>query len=187
MHLKSSNGAIDVLVCPEDETQSQCLHSPHPPSISTANGMCATRAGYPALDPPPPAPCTPELLSATSQSAVHPQKEEPDPVINHVPVSRITKLEDGLRQEGLALDHHHHHPHTITPSYPQVTVTGPSSELDISLSSAADVNGDDLGFMDRLLPIDMGMFDHLSPTLQTDDFSFSMDNSTEGIHDLFDL
>ena len=72
------------------------------------------------------------------------------------------------------------------PPYPQVTVTGPNNELDISLSSAADVNGDDL-FMDRLLPMDMSVFDQLSPTLQTSDFSFSMDNSTEGIHDLFDL
>ena len=71
---------------------------------------------------------------------------------------------------------------------PPVAVTGPSgSELDISLSSTADLNGDDLGFMDRLLPIDSAMFDHLSPTLQNEDFSFSMDTSTEGIHDLFDL
>ena len=75
------------------------------------------------------------------------------------------------------------------PSYPQVTVTGSAaSELDISLSSAAEVGGDDLGFMDRLLPLDMGVFDHLSPTLNTtEDFSFSLDEDNEGIQDLFDI
>ena len=77
---------------------------------------------------------------------------------------------------------------TISPSYPQMTVTGPTDDLDISLSSAADVAGDDLGFMERLLPLDMAMFDQLSPTLPAaEDFSFSMDDSTEGINDLFDL
>jgi hypothetical protein len=75
-----------------------------------------------------------------------------------------------------------------SPPYPQVTVTGPTTdELDISLNSAAEMTGDDLGFMDRLLPLDMAMFDQLSPALPTEDFSFSMDNSTEGINDLFDL
>jgi hypothetical protein len=82
---------------------------------------------------------------------------------------------------------------------------GPTNELDISLSSTADVNADDLvGLMDSyhcdnldnidssaLLPThDMGMgmlsFESLSPPLQHEDFCFAME-STEGIPDLFDL
>ena len=80
---------------------------------------------------------------------------------------------------------------------------GPTNELDISLSSTADVNADDLeGLMDSyhcdnldnidssaLLPThDMGMlsFESLSPPLQHEDFCFAMESS-EGIQDLFDL
>lgn len=75
--------------------------------------------------------------------------------------------------------------------------------LDISLSSTADVNGDDFeGLMESytcdnldsidsstLLPTaDMGMlsFESLSPPLQNEDFCFAME-TTEGIQDLFDL
>ena len=78
-----------------------------------------------------------------------------------------------------------------------------ASDLDISLSSTADVNGDDLeGLMvsyncdnldsidsSTLLPTaDMGMlsFESLSPPLQDEDFCFAME-TTEGIQDLFDL
>lgn len=104
------------------------------------------------------------------------------------------KLEEGLRHErassavvgvgGMILDQ----PAMVAPPYSSPVVTGqPSSELDISLSSTADLNGDDLGFMDQLLPIDLARFDHLSPTLQNEDFNFSMDNSTEGIDNLFDI
>ena len=80
---------------------------------------------------------------------------------------------------------------------------GPNNELDISLSSTADVNGDDLeGLMDSyrcenldsidssaLLPthdMEMLSFESLSPPLQHEDFCFAMEAS-EGIQDLFDL
>lgn len=163
MHLKSTNGAIDVLVCPEEEAQ--CLRSPHPP-ISTANELCSDpRSAYTVLDPP----CSPELVP-DSQLQRHQDQQ------CLTPESR--GQEQVVRPAKQA---------TTACSYPQVTVTGPSNQLDISLSSAAEVTGDDLGFMDRLLPLDMAMFDQLSPTLQTEDFSFSMDDSTEGINDLFDL
>ena len=86
---------------------------------------------------------------------------------------------------------------------PSVVIDCPASELDISLSSAADVNADDLeGLMDSyncgaldaidssaLLPtVDMGIlsFESLSPPLQDEDFCFAME-TTEGIQDLFDL
>lgn len=115
--------------------------------------------------------------------AVHTQPQhQPHPQLQQCQLP-CTKLEEDLRQEGAVVEVEQ----AVGSPYPQVTVMGaPNSELDISLSSTADVN-DDLGFMDRLLPIDMAMFDQLSPTLQTEDFSFSMDNSTEGIQDLFDL
>ena len=172
MHLKSSNGAIDVLVCPEDEAQSQCLQSSHS-SVSIVNEieMCTLDHSH----------ChSTELISDSTSHSQH----------HHHQLAHQTadnKLES-IRQEqamGLSVDQ------AMRSAYPQVTVTGPNGELDISLSSTADVN-DDLGFMDHLdtsslLPIDMSMFEHLSPPLQTEEFSFSMDNSTEGIHDLFDL
>lgn len=173
MHLKSNNGAIDVLVCPEEEAQ--CLQSPRPPN-STATGLCAARSVYSVLDPPH----SPELVPGSSHLLQHHQEQQ-----HQQCMLPSVKFEDDHRQKqatGLTVDQT-----VVAPSYPQVTVTGPSNELDISLSSAAEVSGDDLGFMDRLLPLDMAMFDQLSPTLQTEDFSFSMDNSTEGINDLFDL
>lgn len=190
MHLKSTNGAIDVLVCPEDEPQSQHLQSPHPvPYISTTSSeSCATTPNYSVLEQQP---YSPELDSVVMAHQVQVQSSQEHAHCSMGQVSCV-KLEEGLRQEqavGIILDQS-----AVAPSYPSPAVTGlgpPNSELDISLSSTADIN-DDLGFMDRLLPIDTAiidtaMFDHLSPTLQTDDFSFSMDNSTEGIHDLFDL
>lgn len=167
MHLKSSNGAIDVLVCPEEEAQ--CLEPPHSP-ISTANGLCAVaRSVYSVLD-------SPELVpnSSCSQQQRHQDHQ-----------CALSIAPDNHRQEQAMRLTAEQIP--TASSYPQVTVTGPSNQLDISLSSAAEVTGDDLGFMDRLLPLDMAMFDQLSPTLQTEDFSFSMDNSTEGINDLFDI
>ena len=75
---------------------------------------------------------------------------------------------------------------------------GPTNELDISLSSTADINTDDLeGLMDsyhcdNLDNIDSSAllptlsFESLSPPLQHEDFCFAMEAS-EGIQDLFDL
>lgn len=175
MHLKSSNGAIDVLVCPEEEAQ--CLHPPHPPISTSTNGLYTARSVYSVLDVPPTLHST-ELVPDSSCSQVQQQHQERMQQQCALP---LAKVHHGQQALGLTLEQ------AISPSYPQVTVTGPSNELDISLSSAAEVTGDDLGFMDRLLPLDMGMFDQLSPTLPTEDFSFSMDTSTEGINDLFDL
>ncbi len=188
MHLKSNNGAIDVLVCPEDETQaSQCLQSP-PAPVSTANGFCMARSVYSSILPSQ----SSELVADSVQSRMqqhhqeqhHQQQQQKQ---QQCPVGQLPGAADCHRQEqAMGLDVEQS---VVAPSFPRVTVTGSASnDLDISLSSAADVNTDDLGFMDRLLPLDMAVFDHLSPTtLQTEDFSFSMDNSTEGIHDLFDL
>ena len=94
-------------------------------------------------------------------------------------------------------------PRGVDPVSMMECTPGPANELDISLSSTADVNTDDLeGLMDSyhcdnldsidssaLLPThDMGMlsFESLSPPLQDEDFCFAMEAS-EGIQDLFDL
>ncbi len=179
MHLKSTNGAIDVLVCPEDEAQSQCLQSPHNNSLSLRNEACDGRT-YVLEQPCPQDTVLPDPVSLQQQHHHHHQ---------HLTHQTPTKLENARQHDeavGLSMDQ------TVCSPYPpQVTITRPNNDLDISLSSTADVNGDDLGFIDHfdssLLPIDIGMFEHLSPPLQNEDFSFSMDNSTEGIHDLFDL
>ena len=178
MHLKSTNGAIDVLVCPEDEAQSsQCLQG-------TTNGLCAARSVCSVLDPPP---RSPELVVSDdpihSQLPQHPdqqqQQQQQQQQHQQPQQQELLQQQQQCPVGQLPVDQANSQP------YPQVTVTGPTNELDISLSSAADVT-DDLGFMERLLPLDV--FDHLSsPTLHPEDFSFSMDNSTEGIHDLFDL
>ena len=106
----------------------------------------------------------------------------------HIP---CVKVEDSLRQQDQAtgsmamIMDQAAMAHQPYPS-PVVTANGPSSsELDISLSSTVDLN-EDLGF---LLPLDSAMFDQLSPALNPEDFtcSFTMDNSTEGIHELFDI
>ena len=228
MHLKSENGAIDVLVCPEDEPQ--CLQSPRPPpttahttqggtsSYSEANCSYPSSSStelIPSAQAPPP-PTTPAQLAQPGMQTMHSsisqlmhqqhlpqqqlqdqqqqqhhlQQSQPQCLVNHHQ-SGNAKLQDGcMRQQeqasivGLAVDR------TVAPSsYPQVTVTGSASnDLDISLSSAAEMNRDDLGFMDQLLPLDMGVFDHLSPTLNTtEDFSFSLHEDNEGIQDLFDI
>lgn len=186
MHLKSSNGAIDVLVCPEEE-EAQCLNPTHPP-ISTTNGLYTSRSPYSILDAPPLPlpPCSTELVSAASSCSQMQQHQERLQHHHQQPCTLppFPKMDQGQHgpQQALAMGQ------TLSPSYPHMAVTGPADDLDISLSSAAEVGGDDLGFMERLLPLDMAMFDQLSPTLPAaEDFSFSMDDSTEGINDLFDL
>lgn len=199
MHLKSNNGAIDVLVCPEDDTQTQSLQSPHPP-------------------PPPLLSSTSNDLSTTSRpdSYASVLNQPSQSLLQDFILSEQQQMEDHQQQH----HHHHHNPSTLihqtcttldrgrqqdqcsgdaitavgsSSSYPQILGPGASSDLEISLSSAADVDSDDFeGLMDHLessslLPIDMAMFEHLSPPLQTEEFSFTMDESEEGIPDLFDL
>lgn len=181
MHLKSSNGAIDVLVCPEEEAE--CLHTPHPPISTSTNGLYTARSVYSVLDAPPPLPPITTLHASElvpDSSCSQAQQQQGSEHMQQPCALPLAKVDHRQQTLGLPVEQ------AISPSYPQVTVTGPNSDLDISLSSAADVT-DDLGFMDRLLPLDMGLFDQLSPTLPTEDFSFSMDNSTEGISDLFDI
>lgn len=193
MHLKSSNGAIDVLVCPEDDTETQSLQSPHPPPPTSQICRMSSDCGTPRPN---------SYASVLDQSShgllsdfVLPKPQQMDCHCHHTPVlvhQTCTKMDAGRQQDQCGMGNG-----DITAvsslSYSQILGPGASSDLEISLSSAADVDSDDFeGLMDHLesnnlLPIDMAMFEHLSPPLQTEEFSFSMDNSTEGIHDLFDL
>lgn len=122
MHLKSTNGPIDVLVCPDID------------------------------DTCPGSPC----LSETSQDSATPQRlSQPRP---HMP----------------------------------------GDDLDVSLSSAADLAGDDFeGLIQNCADLDQHFdgnelaaaicsFESLSPPLQGEDFCFGLSDS-EGIADLFDF
>lgn len=132
MHLKSTNGPIDVLVCPEGDERPQ---SP-----------CSAAGGEHLA------------LSATS-----------------TPVKTVPRVQS----EGF------HH----------------QEDLDVSLSSAADVTGEEFEELiqsyncedlereidsSTLLASDMYSFESLSPPLQDEDFCFGLD-ATEGIGELFDL
>lgn len=198
MHLKSTNGPIDVLVCPEAEDERS--HSPFS-SPSDYNPAIPS-----ALGP------SPDLEEATPTNTPPPQQEQQQqhpPDLGHhphtplPPHSQCMPLQADMNvtpQSHLSMSGS-----VVTSSRvnPSTVIDAPASELDISLSSAADVNGDDLeGLMDSyncgaldgidssvLLPTsDMSMlsFSSLSPPLQDEDFCFAME-TTEGIQDLFDL
>ena len=243
MHLKSTNGPIDVLVCPEgeDDQRSQSPFSqddddndynPAIPSLIQPELEELT----PTNTPPPPS-------SASSQQMLHhyhhhnhqhhQQQGHQHPLTPHTPVHSNQCMPPGSCGSPLPnihmtpQSHHRHPPHhmamaspadcnssttpaggsvvpqVIDPSSMMDCTPGPASELDISLSSTADVNADDLeGLMDSyhcdsldnidssalLSTHDMGMlgFESLSPPLQHEDFCFAMEAS-EGIQDLFDL
>ena len=226
MHLKSENGAIDVLVCPEDEPQCN-LHSP----LSTTSGVYVTpggvKPGYSEIDSSACPPSTSgELIQQPAPLPPPPQQEQSSLTLHSTQLMQQHQLQQQQQQQQQQLQQqqqqHYHHlqqqclanpPQSgsaklddgsltrqhnqarvdvgrtvATSSYSQVSGSA-ANELDISLSSAAEVGPDDLGFMDRLLPLDMvGVFDHLSPTLHTtEDFSFSLDEDNEGIQDLFDI
>ena len=197
MHLKSRNGPIDVLVCPGDDTETQSLQSHPPPPPPPSSLICHTSSNCSTSRPD----CYASVLDQSSHGMLSDLVLSEPQLMNchcHHNLSVLahqtscTKLGGGRQQDQCNGD-------SITTistslsSYPQILGPGVSSDLEISLSSAADVDSDDFeGLMDHLensslLPIDMAMFEQLSPPLQTEEFSFSMDNSTEGIHDLFDL
>ncbi len=152
MHLKSSNGPIDVLVCPEGDDQR--LNSPCP-SIDSENATSTPlKTGAPPHHPSP-------LLEPTAD------------------------------------DRHSLQLHCVAPPPPH-------EDLDISLSSAADV-GDARSHIEDLIqdydPVDLEGLDAsgllhssadaynfhcLSPTLPAEDFCFGLDGA-EGIAELFDL
>lgn len=243
MHLKSENGPIDVLVCPEDDPQ--CLQSPpnglgnslkssYSSEVDCTSSLAITSSAelIPQPLPPshpgqplphqqhhPPQPSTSSLHGTTTTQLLHQQQQlqqhqfsqqslqdqqqqhllqqqQQQQCLHSVSTASTASIPPSSKLEDCCLRQHDtqagidglsvNRTVTATPhhTYPQVAVSAPN-ELDISLSSAADV-GDDLGFMDRLLPLDM--FDHLSPTLNTtEDFSFSLDGDNEGIQDLFDI
>ncbi len=206
MHLKSSNGAIDVLVCPEDDVQSQSLQSPHPATPLTPPSLVSSSSGGVSHTPRPasygsvldqPSQSLIQGLVLPDQQGLNPGGHLPHPahhpqhchassgLVHHHQTTSCTTLETG-RQEA-CVDNTGDVAQPNNSAYPQILGPGGNSDLEISLSSAADVDSDFEGLMDHLLPVDMAMFEHLSPPLQNEDFSFSMDNSTEGIQDLFDL
>jgi len=202
MHLKSSNGPIDVLVCPEDDAQ---IPSPQPvtpltpPTLACTASTSHTTASRPST-------YSSVLDQSSSQGLIQglvvpdhhqdhhmhhsPQPHPPSSALTHH--TSCTTLEAGRQQQEATPNVNPDPAPHVNPTYSQILVPGGNSDLEISLSSAADVDSDLEGLMDHfdptnLLPVDMAMFEHLSPPLQNEDFSFSMDNSTEGIHDLFDL
>ena len=179
MHLKSSNGPIDVLVCPEceeDPPQSPCpsAHLPTDPLTST----------------PARSHLTPH---AHTQEASQPELrfgEDFGP--------------DGVVQIPHSIMDHVIPQHQTTPTIhvsvePQSSGVLPSQlrdDLDISLSSAAD-NANDLDELMASYNPQQGYilqenellssFESLNPPLHDADFSFALDDATEGIQDLFDL
>ena len=204
MHLKSTNGPIDVLVCPEgEEDQPQ---PPHPSSLMTNQSH---------LDSPTATPTKTQLgicltpTHSTRNGGIQPSLQYTPNV-----KQELLNLEDDLdhfrRSETLMnpphVAIHHSTPQHHSASTIRVAVNGNSlmdpplrDDLDISLSSAADVcNTNDLEeLMDsyncgssHLLPssdISLSCFESLDPPLQDEDFSFALDGATEGIQDLFDL
>lgn len=161
MHLKSTNGPIDVLVCPESDNQRS--ESPCP---SLPNEHSNTS--------------TPSRTHNHKSSNQHQQMN----LLQESTVPHITQ--SGLQQ-------------------PQVTVTNvdsvPIDDLDISLSSTADIRADELeglmdsyncdhlGHLDGIAASDISAlsFEVLESQLQSEDFFSAMDTPTEGIQDLFDL
>ncbi len=163
MHLKSSNGAIDVLVCPEtedDPPQSPCPSSGH----LFSDSQTSTPLRYPI-------------------SQVHmrtPETRQQD--IYDISMSHQTTPTMSLEQGGRFM-------------HSQL-----QNNLDISLSSAADVTSDLDELMasyshvtvadeHHLMSADLIPFESLNPPLliHDEDFSFALDDATEGIHELFDL
>ena len=203
MHLKSSNGPIDVLVCPEDDVQ---IPSPQPVMPLTPPTLaCTTSTSHSTASRPSTYSSVVDQSSkGLIQGLVVPKHHQAtlDNPINHshqphphssalTHHTSCTTLEAGRQQQEATPNVNPNGATPTNPTYSQILGPGGNSDLEISLSSTADVDSDFEGLMDHfdptnLLP-DMAMFEHLSPPLQTEDFSFSMDNSTEGIHDLFDL
>lgn len=196
MHLKSSNGPIDVLVCPEGEDQrSQSPFSSSSSDYNPAVPVLGPSSGLDDLTPTntPPPPQQQQLQQQHSQPSdlghhatpltPHAQCMPPHQDINMTPQSRLSMVD-----------------HVVGRVSSPAVMECAAKDLDISLSSTADVNGDDLeGLMDSyncdnldnidssaLLPAGMLSFESLSPPLQDEDFCFAMDGP-EGIQDLFDL
>ncbi len=165
MHLKSTKGAIDVLVCPETDDDSP--QSPHP---SSSNFFSDFQTSTPLRYP-------------TARLNIH------TPETGH--------------QENNTFNINMSQQHQNTPTLP-VEQDGfihsqLRNDLDISLSSAADVASD----LDELMAsyghvtmddhhfmsADLIPFESLDPPLHIhdEDFSFALDDATEGIHELFDL
>lgn len=241
MHLKSTNGPIDVLVCPEGE-EDQRSQSPFSQDDEDDYNPSLIQPELEELTPtnsplPPPSSSSSSSFQQMLHHHPHHQQQQGHPLTPHTPIHSNSNqcLPPGSSGSGPLPDihmtpqshhhHHHQHPHhmamavspadcnstpggsiiprAVDPASMMHCTPGPTNELDISLSSTADVNTDDLeGLMDSyhcdnldnidssaLLPThDMGMlsFESLSPPLQHEDFCFAME-ATEGIHDLFDL
>lgn len=201
MHLKSSNGPIDVLVCPEAEDDNmECSQQlPQTTGESHTNSLILTpRKGH-------------------LEVCLTPTHNTPDRVVQHTPKSKREQfnVEDDK-------NHYRHSegnspsslPNHSTPQRHDTTglhippmkgnakslIEQPlRDDLDISLNSAADMcNSNDLKeLMDsynygssHLLAspgIGLSCFESLDPPLQDEDFSFALDDTNEGIQDLFDL
>lgn len=173
MHLKSSNGPIDVLVCPETEDD-----LPQSPCPSSAHLLTDSQTSTPIRAHLPPG------VTFTIQTPETQQHEE-----------------FGLRPEELmqqALNPVTSNMHiSMEPS--SLIQTQFRDDLDISLSSAADVTSGDLdelmasyqfgmGHDTLLSPNDLIPFETLDPPLHMhEDFTYTLDDTSEGIHELFDL
>lgn len=203
MHLKSTNGPIDVLVCPEGEEDHPQL--PHPSSLMT-NQL--------HTDSPTATPSKTQLGLCLTPTHNTPNGsiQQHTPHVKQEQLDLEDELDHFRRSETLMnplhTAIHHSTPQHHSTSTIHVAVNGNGGnlmdpplrdDLDISLSSAADVcNTNDLEeLMDsyncgnsNLLPssdISLSCFESLDPPLQDEDFSFSLDGATEGIQDLFDL
>ncbi len=169
MHLKSSNGPIDVLVCPE--TEEDYPQSPLPSS----SGHFFSDSHQTS---------TPMRLS-TAQVTVHTPE---------------TMQRNNISSYGGHVIQHRQTTPTINVSMERGGPLQSQHDLDISLNSAADMTSD----LDELMasynhvPMDSDHFlsaddlipfESLNPPLHIhdDDFSFALDDATEGIHELFDL
>ena len=196
MHLKSRRGAIDVLVCPEDEVETLSLESPNPPP----HLICCASNG---LDMSTPAPdsFTDSVLDQSNHSLSDLLLSEPqlDCSCHHNPSMLLhqtscTELNVGHQMDQCGVTNEDTIRAMGSLSSYSLLEPASSNDLEISLSSAADVDCDHFeGLMDHLnhlnnstlLPLDM--FEHLSPSRENEEFSFSIDDSDEGLPDLFEM
>lgn len=165
MHLKSTKGAIDVLVCPETDDD-----PPLSPRPSSSNFFSDSQTSTPL----------------------------------RYPSARVdVRTPETRRPENNSYDVSARQQHHTTPTLPMeqggFMHTQLRSDLDISLSSAADVTSDLDELMasyshvtvddHQLMSADLIPFESLNPPLHIhdEDFTFALDDATEGIHELFDL
>ena len=168
MHLKSTNGPIDVLVCPETEDD----------------------------NPQSPLPSSGSHFFSDSQQTSTPMRLSTAQVTVHTPE---TMQRNNISYGGHVIQHRQTTP-TINVSMERGGPLQSQHDLDISLNSAADMTSD----LDELMasynhvPMeddhflsanDLIPFESLNPPLHIhdEDFSFALDDATEGIHELFDL